>query len=60
MRQSSSEFLCAKMVDVSCATTQHAGIRDSELVILEDVGHVPMIEAPARTAQHHLAFLARH
>jgi abhydrolase domain-containing protein 6 len=49
-----------QLVDVSCATTQNAGIKDSELVILEDVGHVPMIEAPARTAQHHLAFLAKH
>ena len=49
-----------RLVDVSCATTQHAGIKDSEMVILEDVGHVPMIEAPAKTAQHHLAFLAKH
>ena len=49
-----------KLVDVSCAATQHAGIKDSQLVILEDVGHVPMIEAPAETARHHLAFLAKH
>ena len=49
-----------KLVDVSCATTQHAGIKGSELVIFEDVGHVPMIEAPAETARHHLAFLAKH
>lgn len=49
-----------QLVDVSCAATQHAGIKGSEMVILEDVGHVPMIEAPAITAQHHLAFLAKH
>ena len=49
-----------RLVDVSCAAVQHAGIKDSEMVILEDVGHVPMIEAPAKTAQHHLAFLAKH
>ena len=49
-----------QLVDVSCATVQHAGIKGSELVIFEDVGHVPMIEAPAKTAQHHLAFLAKH
>jgi pimeloyl-ACP methyl ester carboxylesterase len=49
-----------RLVDVSCATVQHDGIKDSELVIFEDVGHLPMIEAPAETARHHLAFLAKH
>ena len=49
-----------RLLDVSCATVQHEGIRDSELVVFEDVGHVPMIEKPAETARHHLAFLARH
>ena len=49
-----------QLVDVSCAAVQHAGIKGSEMVILEEVGHVPMIEAPAKTAQHHLAFLAKH
>jgi len=49
-----------RLLDVSCATVQHQGIRDSELVVFEDVGHVPMIEKPAETARHHLAFLAKH
>lgn len=49
-----------RLIDVSCATTQHAGIAGSELVILEETGHVPMIEKPAATARHHLAFLAKH
>lgn len=49
-----------RLLDVSCATVQHEGIKDSELVIFEDVGHIPMIEKPAETARHHLAFLAKH
>lgn len=48
------------LLDVTCAMVQHQGIADSELVIFEDVGHVPMIEKPAKTARHHLAFLAKH
>ena len=49
-----------KLIDVSCATVQHDGIKGSELVVLEDVGHVPMIEQPALTARHQLAFLGKH
>lgn len=49
-----------QLIDVSCATTQHEGIAGSELVILEETGHVPMIEKPAEAARHHRAFLSRH
>jgi abhydrolase domain-containing protein 6 len=49
-----------RLLDVTCAVVQHEGIPHSELVIFEDVGHVPMIEKPAETARHHLAFLAKH
>lgn len=49
-----------RLLDVSCAIVQHEAIPHSELVIFEDVGHVPMIEKPAETARHHLAFLAKH
>lgn len=49
-----------RLIDVTCAMVQHQGIPHSEMVIFEDVGHVPMIEKPAKTAQHHLAFLAKH
>lgn len=49
-----------RLLDVTCAVVQHQGIPHSELVIFEDVGHVPMIEKPAETARHHLAFLAKH
>jgi abhydrolase domain-containing protein 6 len=49
-----------RLIDVSCATVLLDGIKTSELVIFEDAGHVPMIEKPAETAKHHLAFLAKH
>lgn len=49
-----------QLINVSCADVQHAGIAGSELVIFEDIGHVPMIEKPAEVAQRHLAFLAKH
>ena len=49
-----------RLIDVSCATVLHEGIKGSELVIFEDVGHVPMVENPAQTARAHLAFLAKH
>ena len=49
-----------QLINVSCAEVQHDGIKSSELVVLDDVGHVPMIEQPALTAQHHLGFLAKH
>ena len=49
-----------QLIDVSCGAVQQAGIKLSELVVLDDVGHVPMIEQPALTAQHHLGFLAKH
>lgn len=49
-----------KLIDVTCAMVQHDGIANSELVIFEDAGHVPMIEKPAETAKHHLSFLAKH
>jgi abhydrolase domain-containing protein 6 len=49
-----------RLIDVSCAEVEHAGIKGSELVIMDHIGHVPMIEDPAGTAAHHLPFLAKH
>jgi pimeloyl-ACP methyl ester carboxylesterase len=49
-----------RLIHHTSAAVQHGAIADSELVILDDVGHVPMIEQPARTARDHLAFLAKH
>jgi pimeloyl-ACP methyl ester carboxylesterase len=48
-----------QLLHVSAATFQNERIAGSELVIFENVGHVPMIERPWATAQHHRDSLAR-
>ena len=48
-----------QLIDVSAVEELRRGIPQSVAVILEHVGHVPMLEAPQETAQHHLALLAR-
>lgn len=47
-----------RVIDVSCAATIQAAIAGSKAVILEDVGHVPMVEAPKETAAAIRDFLA--
>lgn len=49
-----------RLIDVSCAIVLDKGIRDSEAVILEETGHVPMIEKPKETAAVHRDFLTKH
>lgn len=49
-----------RAIDVSCVAVLEQGIADSEAVVLEETGHVPMVERPGETARHHLDFLRRH
>ena len=42
------------------ATVLEAGLRRSEVAIIPECGHLPMIEKPRVTAAHYLAFLDRH
>lgn len=49
-----------RLIHHSSGQVQHEAIPNSELVVFEDIGHVPMIENPAITAKHHLPFLAKH
>ncbi|MEY4271118.1 MAG: lipase 1 [Pseudomonadota bacterium] len=49
-----------RLIDVTCAEVQHAGIKNSQLAIFENVGHIPMIEDPAACAAVHRPFLASH
>ncbi len=49
-----------RLIHVSCAEVIHEKVPHSELVIFEDVGHIPMIEKPKKTAAVKLAFLAKH
>ena len=46
-----------RLVDVSAALAIHERVSGSTLVILDEVGHVPMFEAPRLTATHHLQFI---
>lgn len=48
-----------RLLHVSAAAFQHQRIAGSELVILDDAGHVPMIEQPRVTAARNRAFLDR-
>ncbi len=47
-----------RLIDVSCTDVMGAKIPDSTVVILEDAGHVPMIEFPGVTARHQIDLIA--
>ncbi|WP_033074171.1 alpha/beta fold hydrolase [Sphingopyxis sp. MWB1] len=47
-----------QVIDASCVPVLEQGIANSQSHIFEDVGHVPMIEAPRATAGAMHAFLA--
>ena len=49
-----------RLIDVSSVSILEEGIKNSEAVILEETGHVPMIEKPKDTASVHLRFLAKY
>lgn len=46
-----------QIIDVSCVAILDAAVPDVHSVILEHVGHIPMLEDPGTTARHHLEFL---
>ncbi len=46
-----------RLVDVSSATAIHGRVPGSKLVILDKIGHAPMIEAPGVTATHQGRFI---
>ena len=48
-----------RLIDVSCVDVLKSGIKGSESVIFEHLGHLPMMEDPAALAQSHLPFLAK-
>ncbi len=48
-----------RLIDVSCTEVMAAAIPDNRVVILEDVGHVPMIESPGVTAGHYIDLIVR-
>lgn len=49
-----------QVVDVSMASVYAQGIRGSELVLLDNVGHVPMVEAAEQLAERYRQFIEQH
>lgn len=49
-----------RVLDVSSVSVMQQALPDAEVVIMENMGHVPMLERPAETAGHYLAFLSKH
>lgn len=49
-----------RVIDVSCCDVLAAGLPDNECLILEDVGHLPMLEEPGQSSAAHLAHLRRN
>ena len=47
-----------KLLDVKTTTTIKALMPQSQVIILDDTGHLPMLEAPNKVAQDYLLFLA--
>ena len=46
-----------RLVDVSVVDVLETRIPDSEAVVMEETGHVPMLERPKEAAAHHIRFL---
>ena len=46
-----------KIIDVSSVPVFEKGLKNHKSVIIEDCGHVPMIEKPQETATHYIDFI---
>lgn len=46
-----------RIIDVSSASVFSQGLASSTTIIMEDTGHMPMLERPKQTAQHYQQFL---
>ncbi len=49
-----------RAIDVSVVNIMRDLKPDAEVAILDDTGHLPMIERPALTAQRYVSFVAKH
>lgn len=48
-----------QLLDVSAAAVWYKGIPNAELEIFEGIGHMPMVERPAQTAERTIDFLSK-
>jgi pimeloyl-ACP methyl ester carboxylesterase len=49
-----------RVVDVSSVNVMRPLLPRTEVVIMKDTGHLPMLERPAETATHYLGFVENH
>jgi pimeloyl-ACP methyl ester carboxylesterase len=49
-----------RLTDVSSVEVMQALLSQAEVVIVNDTGHLPMLERPVNTAAHYLAFVEKH
>ncbi len=49
-----------RVIDVSCVDAMQAAIPDNRCVVLEDAGHIPMLERPREAAAAHLQLLSEN
>jgi abhydrolase domain-containing protein 6 len=49
-----------RITHVSATEVLKRSLPDSKLVIMEDCGHMPMLERPKETARHYVSFLMKH
>lgn len=47
-----------RVLDVSTAEVFNQHLPNSQMVLMDNVGHMPMLEAPTKTAQHYRQFLS--
>lgn len=49
-----------RILHVSTTELLRKSLRDKEIIIMKDCGHLPMLERPHETAGYYVAFLGRH
>lgn len=49
-----------RIVHVSSVEVMRTLIPQAEVIIMEQTGHIPMVERPALSAEHYLAFIEKH
>ena len=48
-----------RFLDISSVDVMRPLLPQAEVIIMNDTGHIPMLERPSETAAHYLGFLER-
>lgn len=49
-----------RVLDVSCVEAMRPLLPHAEVIVMEETGHLPMLERPALAARHYLSFAKKH